>query len=572
MDTQTQKFNAKMSEILARAKSGARICRETGEKFLIRQEDLDFYKKMLVPLPILAPWARSRQRYGYSFSSELTKTKSALSGKEILANTDPECPMKIYANDEWWSDAWDPTNYGIDYDSSKSFFEQLYNLKLQVPRPAKVQSGTGENSEWGIGGVNLKNCYMYYGGVDNENILYSVGSIKTRDSMEVFTVEECELCYEIFGSKRCYQCRYLENSEDCIDCSFGFGLNNCERCFGCVNLRYKKYYFFNEQLTKEEYVEKLKNINLGSRKEVDEWTKKFETFREQRAIQPNVRLKNMENSMGDDLVNCKNCYMCFNLFNAQDCAYCFFCADIRDVYDADGSLNAEYSISVVGKNLYNVKYCGDLVLNGRNAEYCELCYNIENCFGCVGLRNKKFHILNKEYNEKEYWQLIDKIKCDMLDRGEYGECMPMKYAFCPYNDTLANYFYPLTDEEAQKLGVRISKKNTFELTQGMNAETLPDDIAAANSDIIGKILICAKTKQPFKIVKEEFEFYKKMNIPLPTISYKVRRARQYRKWQAPKFIKGACAYCGKEIDIRGESLEKQRVKIVCNECYLKNAR
>jgi hypothetical protein len=40
----------------------------------------------------------------------------------------------------------------------------------------------------------------------------------------------------------------------------------CDYCFGSKNLRYKKYYFFNEKLSKDEYFKKVKECLAGPEK------------------------------------------------------------------------------------------------------------------------------------------------------------------------------------------------------------------------------------------------------------------------------------------------------------------
>jgi hypothetical protein len=45
-----------------------------------------------------------------------------------------EKPYKIFLEKERNSDDWDAMDYGRDFDFSRGFFEQYYDLDLQVPR------------------------------------------------------------------------------------------------------------------------------------------------------------------------------------------------------------------------------------------------------------------------------------------------------------------------------------------------------------------------------------------------------------------------------------------------------
>jgi hypothetical protein len=565
----TPLFNLKIKGALSQIHPGIKICQETGEQFLIREEDIAFYKKMLVPAPIVAPWVRFRNLLAHgSPPDELFKIKSTLSDKEIITNIDPKPNMPVYSEEEWFSDVWDAADYGITYNFAQGFFEQFHALRLQVPRACKLPDAGSVNSPWAIGGVHLKNCYMVSAGLESENILYSASVIKSRDSMEIFFSDNCELGYQLFQCKYCYKSSFLDSCENCINCTFGFDLKNCENCFGCVNLRHKKYNFFNKQLTKDEYEKRLKDIDLGSRKESNQWQKEFAKFYKNNAVRENLQLKNTQNVIGDNSVECNSCYDCYDSYNIQDSAYVFRGMNVRDSYDIMGGYNVEKCIGLCAADAYNGKYCTEAIYNSSNLEYCELCYNSENCFGCVGLRNKKFHILNKQYSEQEYWQLVDKIKCDMLKRGEYGQILPLKYLIYGYNLTWANIIFPIAEDKAMTMKLPWHTQEINPINQGTEALSLPDNIKDAKADIIGKILICSETKRLFKIVEQEFDFYKKMNLPLPISHFLVRRKKLYKKLRIPKLINSNCTRCNKQILIRGP-IEAQTAKNVCSDCYLK---
>jgi hypothetical protein len=81
----------------------------------------------------------------------------------------------VYCNKCWWSDAWDPYQYGQDFDFSRSFFEQFQELQQKVPILALMNDD-------GIGSVNCaytqneayaKNCYMVSMAWKNEECMYS---------------------------------------------------------------------------------------------------------------------------------------------------------------------------------------------------------------------------------------------------------------------------------------------------------------------------------------------------------------------------------------------------------------
>ncbi len=42
----------------------------------------------------------------------------------------PEEKLFVCDRDYWWSDDWDPLDYGTNYDFSKTFFKQFHELQF----------------------------------------------------------------------------------------------------------------------------------------------------------------------------------------------------------------------------------------------------------------------------------------------------------------------------------------------------------------------------------------------------------------------------------------------------------
>ena len=115
-----------------------KICPECNGDFLVDGGDLEFYKKMavkiadkefLIPEPTLCPTCRSQRRLAYRNDRSLYKSKSDLSGVDLITMYNPEYGYTIYEYKEWWSDKWNPFDYGQDFDSNKSFFDQFKELQ-----------------------------------------------------------------------------------------------------------------------------------------------------------------------------------------------------------------------------------------------------------------------------------------------------------------------------------------------------------------------------------------------------------------------------------------------------------
>ena len=91
-----------------------------------------------------------------------------------------------------------------------------------------------------------------------------------------------------------------------------------------------------------------------------------------------------------------------------------------------------------------------------------MCHHCQDCFGCVGLKNKSYCIFNKQYSKQEYNELVPKIIEHMKKplpnpllggegTSERGEFFPAKYSPYAYNETNAYDYFPLSRKEIQSL-------------------------------------------------------------------------------------------------------------------------
>jgi hypothetical protein len=173
----------------------------------------------------------------------------------------------------------------------------------------------------------------------------------------------------------------------------------------------KKYCIFNKQYTKEEYEEKIKNINF-SYTEIEKLKQEFKEF-SLKYPHKYARLINIDNSSGDDLINAKNVYNCFGCEDIEDARHCYFINESKvcmDVLYYGTHLERSYWSCSAGSNSQNIYFCCDCYENLNNLYYCDNCgYNTKNSFGCVGLNKKEYCILNKQYTKEEYEKLVPKI-------------------------------------------------------------------------------------------------------------------------------------------------------------------
>jgi hypothetical protein len=156
------------TETLAETKT----CKHCGASFPITDKDLEFYdkispvfagKKYAVPSPTLCPDCRQQRRLTFRNERKLYKRNCDATGKTIVSNYSPDKPFKVYHQDFWWSDAWNPLDFGRDFDFNRPFFEQFAELMKDVPK-SNITLINSENCEYSHIVSNSENLYLCYDG------------------------------------------------------------------------------------------------------------------------------------------------------------------------------------------------------------------------------------------------------------------------------------------------------------------------------------------------------------------------------------------------------------------------
>jgi len=240
-------------------KNKTKNCQNCKKDFIIEPEDFNFYEKIKVPPPTWCPECRLIRRLAYRESRPLYKDVCDMCGKNIISIFAESSNIKAYCSSCWWGDDWDAMNYGKDYDFSKPFFQQFYELQKLVPREATGQKNS-ENCQYSNGDVRCKNCMLTFDCIESINCYNSQVAIFSKDSIDVDSVMNTDHTYENLCSNSVYNTKFIYFSDECLDCSFLFNCLGCSNCFGCVNLRNQKYCIFNKQYEKEEYFEMVEKI------------------------------------------------------------------------------------------------------------------------------------------------------------------------------------------------------------------------------------------------------------------------------------------------------------------------
>jgi len=85
-------------------------------------------------------------------------------------------------------------------------------------------------------------------------------------------------------------------------------------------LRNKEYCRANEQLSKEEYEQRISALLPFTHASIDESKRTFEALKIKQ-IRKYYTGKETSNSSGDYLTNCKECHFCFNVSDVEDSKY-----------------------------------------------------------------------------------------------------------------------------------------------------------------------------------------------------------------------------------------------------------
>ncbi len=489
------------------------ICALCSQPFEITEADHAFYRKIEVPPPTLCPKDRLKRRLSFRNERNLFKRKCDKTGKDIISNFRADVPFPVYEVEEWHKDDWTPPMLA-SYDFSKGFFEQFAELMKIAPHMHKASGGNEINSPYTNHAGNCKNCYFMFNSEYDEDCMYMRFGDHCRDCVDVTNILDSELCYECVNVEKCYD---LRHSDDCKNCTSSAFLRYCRgvtNSLFCYGLEHKEYHVFNQPVGKEEFERIKKELALdtytGFQSAVKRWEEWSAQFPRRRQV-----IQNCENVTGDALYNSKNAFDCYNCTNLHDCRYVLNSAKVKDSYDfyAYGETELSYEC-VTAFKVYNAAFCS-YIIQCDYMEYSDYCWGCHYCFGCSGLKGKSYCIFNKQYTKEEYFDLVARIKAQMKERGEYGEFFPISLSPFPYEDTLAQDYFP-------------QQEKVTSVAQGsyLSTKTLPDESRDIDAESLSKnTYLCPQTHKLFRFQKMELEYYKKQGIPVPHVSFEAR----YRK-------------------------------------------
>lgn len=544
------------------------ICKNCTNDFEVTDKDRQFYEMMEVPEPTLCYLCRMQRRLSYRNERFLYQRKCDLTGKDIIASFPKDVPWPVYEIDAWWSDEWDPMDYGRDFDFSRPFFEQFFELRNEVPRLALQQQKPIQNSEYCNCASRNKNCYLVFSTNYCEDCYYGSWINNCKNCVDNGYIGGCELSYDCVGCFNCYNVQYSQDSTNCKNSYFLRNCIDCQDCFGCSNLANKQYYIFNKKHTKEEYEQFMKEVDLGSYKVIQKIKEKYDEVLSDLVVKEFQGVNN-QNVLGNYNKNCKNSYYGFELEGCEDTSYCQCLNKAKDCMDYSywgGGAERIYECQASGYDIFNLRFCNLCWVGCSDLTYCDHCTSTRNSFGCVGLKKRQYCILNKQYTKEEYEELVPKIVEHMKKTGEWGEFFPASQSNYAYNETLAHEQIPLSKEDLEKRGWPY-REPVETLAKGDASYQIPDNIKDVQDDILDTILVSEKSGKPYKIIPQELKFYRENKIPIPRTTPDERHAERIAKRNPRILYDRSCEKCQKEVKTTYSPDRPE--KVYCQQCYLK---
>ncbi|MDP2947763.1 MAG: hypothetical protein Q8N88_06635, partial [Nanoarchaeota archaeon] len=298
-----------------------------------------------------------------------------------------------------------------------------------------------------------------------------------------------------------------------------------------------------------------------------------------------ARIYKSVNSDGDDLSEVRNVRDSFFSRQAEDSRYLFFCRHkSKDCYDTSfQGFNSELVYEIAHGFGGSNQAFGVRNYSNQNARYNEECHECKNILGCEGLRKKQYCILNKQYTKEEHEELLPKIIKHMEEmpyvdqKGKiykYGEFFPSDLSPFAYNETIAQEYFPLSKEQIleQKYLWKDLEARNYKID--LKTSEIPDEIKDIKDEIVNKVIVCGhggkcleQCTEAFKIIPEEFKFYKRMNLPLPRLCPNCRHYERINLRNPLKLWHRKCMKKGCQNEFE-TSYALDRPEIVyCEKCY-----
>jgi len=233
----------------------------------------------------------------------------------------------------------------------------------------------------------------------------------------------------------------------------------------------------------------------------------FEQMKELRDKVPCMNLiVDYASLVNSDYINhagdCKNCYLIFNGDHNENVLYSNTVVYLKDSMDTIMTGGAELCYE-------DIDFSGSKIFFSENSNACvetyfsKDCTGCTNCFGCVNLRNKSYHIFNQPHTKEEYnkkiaefnldsYEFLEEMKKQMYDfwlkfprRAYYGlrnNSVTGEYIY--YSKNSYDMYQAIYTEDCRycQFLTLATTSDSYDLTEwGMNTERVVDAITVGEN-------------------------------------------------------------------------------------------
>lgn len=528
-------------------------------------------KTLLIPPPTLSGMESMRHRMAFINPYTLYKRTCDGTGKPIVSIYSPDKPYKVFTRAHWEGDTWEAMQYGRPYDFSKNFVEQWDDLNLAVPHVA-LWNGDTDNADYAHDVFKITDSYMIFDAAFVKESLYVNAANNLTSCLDVTAISQGEMLYQCLMVNNGYKSFWCTSCHVISECDFCYNCRNTKNCFGCVNIVNGQYLWFNQQLTKEDYEQRRKAF----------WAQPNFVELAQAGLQDLMltlphRYANImfsEESTGDNLNYTNRCVDCYECNESEHLLHCHDSVKATNSGYSGNLINGPsfvYECQNIAGGATSSAFCFMCADGLSNAYYSTECYGCEHIFGCVGLKRKKYCILNKQYTQAEYEALLPQIVAHMTQTGEWGKFLPVYVSAFGYHESAAADYFPLTEHQANDLGFNWSDfiqpipKVEKLLTKAMHAQ-MPR-AKGMSDELVSWAIECSETGRPFQIMPMELAFYRAHDLPIPTLHPRQRLRHRLMEKNSRQLFDRACTQCG--VSLKTTFAPTRPERIVCEMCYLK---
>ncbi|EKE26116.1 MAG: hypothetical protein ACD_4C00428G0001 [uncultured bacterium (gcode 4)] len=432
----------------------------------------------------------------------------------MITPYNPDFKWKLVNLEEFENLRLDYDKLWKDYDFNIDFWENYRLLAGNIHYPAFALWWVNENSNYGYNILNVKNWYLCFEVCFCENVAYSA-NIKDN-------------CKNVFNSlmvwdnsENIYQSVWIYKSYNVFYSNFIFDSNNiwfstnliwCNECLFCNDLQNQSYCIKNKNYSKDEYI-KLKNEIFSAKKVFLELYKKLQLNNSQ-LISKNSSWKFIIKSD-----NVENWNFIYNVNNGRNVMFAWTIEWNVNFFDAAScwSPRGNDYYWVISAWAWDNYFCSTDIIWWTNIYYSYYLENCSFCLGCIWLKNKTYCILNKEYSKEEWYEIADKIFAQMDKGWILWDFFPWDLNPFYFNDTVA---YLLDDSFTKEEVIKDwhlwrdekIKADISEWVEVIEAKNL--DITNYDESILEKVILDSDWNY-YRIIKMEYDFLKKYNLPLP---------------------------------------------------------